>query len=468
MKYAPIILFVYNRQSHTEQTVESLKKNKYALESDLFIFSDGAKTDNDFKVKEVRDYLKTITGFSSVTITERDKNLGLANSIIDDNPKVMQISGHMFQNSFGENVPETFFLPYTTTLGWSTWKRAWDKIDIQMKSYPLLKKSKEIQFDFNMEGTYPYYEMIKKHIKNKVDSWGIIWYLSVFTNGGFVLHPKTSLVKHFGFDESATHAKDDSNNLYATQVSDKQIKEFPEQIELDKSIQAEYISIFKNKESEMPRKGLFKKIISKLKKIMFSLVQDEEFIRVVNEKIIEQQIKDYLNLVSIGKKSRLYKQAEINNLQGNKKNIVIGENTHIRGSIQIFKQGGRVFIGDYCYIGENTKIWSASNITIQDRVLIAHNVNIHDNISHPLDENIRHKDYKRILGLEDYDVQKIDLRAKKVIIKEDAWIGFNSVILKGVTIGKGAIVGAGSFVTKDVPDWTVVGGNPAKVIKKLK
>ena len=50
---------------------------------------------------------------------------------------------------------------------------------------------------------------------------------------------------------------------------------------------------------------------------------------------------------------------------------------------------------------------------------------------------------------------------------DDAWIGFNSIILKGVTVGRGAVVGAGSVVTNDVPDHTVVAGNPARVIKKL-
>jgi len=52
-------------------------------------------------------------------------------------------------------------------------------------------------------------------------------------------------------------------------------------------------------------------------------------------------------------------------------------------------------------------------------------------------------------------------------IKDKAWIGFNSIILKGVTIGEGSIVGAGSVVTKDIPDWSIVGGNPAKVIREI-
>lgn len=83
MKLAPITLFVYNRPDHTNKTIEALKKNKFAKESELFIFSDGPKKQEDAsKVKEVRKYLKTIDGFNDVFIKESEKNKGLANSII--------------------------------------------------------------------------------------------------------------------------------------------------------------------------------------------------------------------------------------------------------------------------------------------------------------------------------------------------------------------------------------------------
>jgi galactoside O-acetyltransferase len=54
-----------------------------------------------------------------------------------------------------------------------------------------------------------------------------------------------------------------------------------------------------------------------------------------------------------------------------------------------------------------------------------------------------------------------------IVIRDKAWIGFGAIVLKGVTIGEGAVVGAGSVVTKDVPDWTVVGGNPAQVLYSI-
>ena len=89
-KLAPIVLFVYNRLNHTKITLEALQKNQLANESNLFIYSDSAKTDNDKPaVKQVREFIKTIVGFKEITIIERDKNLGLAESVIDGVTKVV-------------------------------------------------------------------------------------------------------------------------------------------------------------------------------------------------------------------------------------------------------------------------------------------------------------------------------------------------------------------------------------------
>lgn len=74
MELAPIVLFVYNRLWHTQQTIEALKKNVFAAESELFIYSDTSNNEgNKLKVEEVRNYLKTITGFKQITIIEQKK-----------------------------------------------------------------------------------------------------------------------------------------------------------------------------------------------------------------------------------------------------------------------------------------------------------------------------------------------------------------------------------------------------------
>ncbi len=91
---APIVLFTYNRPWHTRQTVEALKKNEFSQESELFIFSDGWKSDEDKpKVLEVRKYLKSIDGFKKINIIERDRNWGLANNIIDGVTKIVNEYG---------------------------------------------------------------------------------------------------------------------------------------------------------------------------------------------------------------------------------------------------------------------------------------------------------------------------------------------------------------------------------------
>jgi acetyltransferase-like isoleucine patch superfamily enzyme len=167
----------------------------------------------------------------------------------------------------------------------------------------------------------------------------------------------------------------------------------------------------------------------------------------------------------IGPKSFIYETGKIVNQSGRTDAIKIGAYTHIRGELLTFRHGGKLTVGDYCYIGEQSRIWSALSINMGDRVMIAHNVNIFDNLTHSINPKARHEQFKRIIT--DGHPRQIDLAESAVNISNDVWIGCMSVILKGVTIGEGAIIGAGSVVTKDVPPWTIVAGNPAKIIREI-
>jgi acetyltransferase-like isoleucine patch superfamily enzyme len=165
----------------------------------------------------------------------------------------------------------------------------------------------------------------------------------------------------------------------------------------------------------------------------------------------------------LAKGSRLGRRARIRNIVGNRESISVGAGSIVMGELLTFAHGGKIFIGEWCYIGEGSRIWSASSIIIYDRVLIAHGVNVFDNLTHPLDGAERHKQFKQIATVG--HPRKIDLGERPVVIEEDAWIGAGAFVLRGVTIGKGAIVAAGSVVTKNVPANCIAAGNPAMIVR---
>lgn len=167
----------------------------------------------------------------------------------------------------------------------------------------------------------------------------------------------------------------------------------------------------------------------------------------------------------MGAHSVMHKEAKVINLQNNRSAVIIGFSTHICGELLVFPHGGKIEIGSECYIGEGTRIWSGQHIKIGDRVLIAHNVNIFDNQTHSLSAQERNSHFRRIYSAG--HPSDIHLGECPVIIEDDAWIACMSIILRGVHIGRGAVVAAGSVVTKDVPAWTVVAGNPARFVKSI-
>jgi acetyltransferase-like isoleucine patch superfamily enzyme len=160
---------------------------------------------------------------------------------------------------------------------------------------------------------------------------------------------------------------------------------------------------------------------------------------------------------------RFHPESRVWNFQKKAEAILIGKESHIRGELIVFGHGGSIQIGETCYVGEGSRIWSAASITIGDRVLISHGVNIHDNNSHSLSAVSRSSHFKQIIS-SGHSLVLDDVSAAPIVIQDDAWVGFNSTILKGVTIGRGAVVAAASVVTKDVPAFSIVGGCPAKVI----
>ncbi|MCK1475461.1 acetyltransferase-like isoleucine patch superfamily enzyme [Bradyrhizobium sp. LM6.10] len=157
--------------------------------------------------------------------------------------------------------------------------------------------------------------------------------------------------------------------------------------------------------------------------------------------------------------------ARIRNALGKSERIVIGSHSHVRGELMILGHGGQITIGEWCYVGVGTRIWSGASIDIGNRVLISHSVNIFDNLSHPIRASERHEQAKQIFSTG--HPRQLSLDDRPIKICDDAWIGACAMVMRGVTIGEGGIVAAGAVVTKDVPAYSIVAGNPATIVREL-
>jgi acetyltransferase-like isoleucine patch superfamily enzyme len=146
--------------------------------------------------------------------------------------------------------------------------------------------------------------------------------------------------------------------------------------------------------------------------------------------------------------------------------IAVGARTSIDGELLVHDYGGRIAIGEACYVGVGSRLWSGDDLRIGDHVFIAHNVTITDTNAHQVDAGERAAHYQRTV-VDGRPFEKGTIETAPVRIGDHAWINFNVAVLKGVTIGEGAIIGAGSVVTKDVPAYVLCAGNPARVIRRL-
>lgn len=162
----------------------------------------------------------------------------------------------------------------------------------------------------------------------------------------------------------------------------------------------------------------------------------------------------------------IYKTASITNLTGDKNNIYLGEGSHIAGVLTLFQNCGKIFIGKYSFVGDETRIFSAKEVIIGNRVQIAHGCNIFDNNIHSLIPAERHQEF--LIYTQQGTIKTFDLKENAVNIQDDVWIGACCIIMKGVTIGKNSIIGAGSVVVNNIPENVVAAGNPARVVKELK
>lgn len=291
---APIVLFVYNRKWHTEQTINALRMNKLATDSELFIFSDGAKSEKDeVRVMEVRELVKNIGGFKSVTLKENKQNLGLANSVIygvtevfkhfdkaiimeDDiissenfltfmnsalnfysnEIRIFSVSGYTFPVEIPSSYRHEIFISYrSSSWGWGTWRDRWEKVDWNVSDYIEFKKDKKAQKLFNRGGE-DLTPMLYDQMKGKLDSWAVRWAYAQYKNDAFCLYPVKSKISNIGTDNSGTHS-DRTKKFQIELDMDGTETKFINNIQIDKGI----VAGFKN----FSRRTILRKILDYIK-----------------------------------------------------------------------------------------------------------------------------------------------------------------------------------------------------------
>lgn len=143
--------------------------------------------------------------------------------------------------------------------------------------------------------------------------------------------------------------------------------------------------------------------------------------------------------------------------------VDVGEGSILHCRFSFDRPAAQFRIGERCYIGKSHLV-SASSVWIGDDVVISWGVTIVDHDSHSLNWEARKTDILNWgKGVKDWsDVSIADVR-----IGSRTWIGFNAIVLKGVTLGDGCVVGAGSVVTKSFAPNTIIAGNPARAIRMV-
>lgn len=250
-KFAPIVVFAYNRPDHLTACLESLAINPEARESTLAIYCDGPKAGEDpTNVQAVREIASSWQGkdpslFADIRVVDQQVNRGLANSVIsgvtetltnDDRVIVVEddlvvspdflsfmnqgldlyenesdvISIHGFMYAVDADLGQSVFLRGADCWGWATWRRGWELFRADSTELLAELKQREDRKEFDFNGAFPYTTMLQEQAEGKIDSWAVRWYASAFLANKLTLYPGTSLVKNMGQDSGGTNFTSES------------------------------------------------------------------------------------------------------------------------------------------------------------------------------------------------------------------------------------------------------------------
>ena len=244
---APIIVFAFNRVDTLQNTIESLKKNKEAKDSELFVFVDGPRLNKDGEKEQVlavQEYVKTITGFKNLNYKFSETNKGLAPSVIsgtteiinlydkvivieDDlilsqsflqymnqmldlyekDDRIMQISGWGCKLTKIKDYPYDVYLnKRARSWSWGTWKNRWETVDWEVKDWTEFSTNRKRIYQFNKQGS-DLFKMLKGYMTKKNCSWYIRFQYAMHKQKRYSVQPIRSLVINDGFGGNATNCK---------------------------------------------------------------------------------------------------------------------------------------------------------------------------------------------------------------------------------------------------------------------
>lgn len=271
--YAPVVMFVFNRPDNTYKTLKALSQNYLAPYTEIFIYSDGPRNDDDLiLIKEVRDIINLEWGFKKIHINKSHVNKGLASSVIqgvteilNTNKKIIVVEDDLittpnfldFMNQslvFYENNEEVisvtgFTLPLknmptnqdfyvgvrASSWTWGTWADKWHCIDWGLENSLEILSKRDTRKKFNRGGS-DMCRMLKNQIEGKIDSWAIRFCAHQFKHDMLTVFPTSSKVINIGFGSDATHTKSKNRFKAIKDCSQKRKFLFTESIVLSNKI----------------------------------------------------------------------------------------------------------------------------------------------------------------------------------------------------------------------------------------
>jgi len=275
MSHAPIAIFVFNRPEHTRRTLSALVTNAELASTPTYVFCDGPRSDADLESVDAARRVVREFDLPNLRLFERDKNMGLASSIstgvssvceehgrvivleddlhvsrhflaymnagldrFADSERVMQISGHCYHARGFEQSDGSSLMPFISSWGWATWKRAWSAYDPSMSGYHERMKDADARREFDLRGAMSFSRMVSnlERANRLHQSWGVRWYWSVFKSGGLALFPHRTLVEHFGVDGSGTNVRGRQDRIDIGFDPENRVLRFPEEVRVDEKL----------------------------------------------------------------------------------------------------------------------------------------------------------------------------------------------------------------------------------------